>query len=104
MLHSGEYRADEATLHVDDGFAMTATVDILKDISTGEGPSQALLAMGYAGWGPGQLEQEIAQNGWLICDASSDLVFGDDHPAKWTDALGSMGINPLMLSAEGGRA
>ncbi|MEM6596043.1 MAG: YqgE/AlgH family protein [Pseudomonadota bacterium] len=104
VLHSGEYGDDGSTLRVNDRFAMTATLDILEDIASGAGPEMALLAMGYAGWGPGQLEGEIAQNGWLIGDATQGLVFGRDDAGKWTAALEEMGINPLLLSSEGGRA
>lgn len=104
VLHSSDYKQDEATLRVSDSFAMTATLDILEDIAMGEGPSDALLAMGYAGWGPGQLEDEIVRNGWLIGDASKALVFGEQDATKWQGALELMGIDPLLLSAEGGRA
>lgn len=104
VLHSADYGETESTLRVDDDFAMTATLDILEEIALGGGPSQALLAMGYAGWGPGQLEDEIARNGWLIGDASEHLVFGRDNDTKWQGALKAMGINPLLLSAEGGNA
>ncbi|MCY4179166.1 MAG: YqgE/AlgH family protein [Litoreibacter sp.] len=104
VLHSGEYGDEGSTLRVNERFGMTATLDILEDIASGSGPEMALLAMGYAGWGPGQLEGEIAQNGWLIGDATQGLVFGRDDAGKWQAALEEMGINPLLLSAEGGRA
>ena len=104
VLHSADYGEEESTLRVDDEFAMTATLDILEDIALGGGPSKALLAMGYAGWGPGQLEGEIARNGWLIGEPSEQLIFGADDDAKWQGALKAMGINPLLLSAEGGNA
>lgn len=104
VLHSADYGEGDSTMHVDSRFAMTATIDILEDIALGDGPDQALLAMGYAGWGPGQLEQEIVSNGWLIGDATEGLVFGRNDAGKWQGALNVMGINPLLLSAEGGRA
>lgn len=105
VLHSSEYnRSKDSTLTVGNDYGMTGTLDILEDISQGLGPRKSILAMGYSGWGPGQLEGEIAQNGWLICDAVPDLVFGSDDDRKWQAALESMGINPLLLSAEGGRA
>lgn len=105
VLHSGEYEAEsESTLHVDGRFALTATQDILSDMALGQGPDRALLALGYSGWGPGQLEGEIAQNGWLTCDAVPDIVFAKDHSRKWEQALGVLGIDPIMLSAESGRA
>ncbi len=104
VLHSSDYGESDNTLQVDDRFAMTATLDILEDIAMGDGPDQALLAMGYAGWGPGQLEDEIARHGWLIGDATQGLVFGHNDDRKWQGALKLMGIDPLHLSAEGGRA
>ncbi|WP_298362400.1 YqgE/AlgH family protein [uncultured Litoreibacter sp.] len=104
VLHSSDYDQSEATLKVGNSFGMTATLDILEDIAMGDGPDLALLAMGYAGWGPGQLEDEIVRNGWLIGDASEALVFGKEDSGKWQGALKAMGIDPLLLSAEGGRA
>ena len=83
---------------------MTATLDVLEEIANGDGPDQALLALGYSGWGPGQLEDEILQNGWLTCDASRDIVFDSDDGGKWTAALAALGVDALMLSSEAGRA
>lgn len=104
VLHSGEYLSNSSTLRVDDAFGMTATLDILEDIAKGEGPASAILALGYSGWGPGQLESEIMQNGWLTCDASPDLVFCDDDDGKWEAALKTLGVDPLTLSATAGHA
>ena len=104
VLHSPDFRSEMTTLNVDDGFAMTATLDVLESIAQGGGPSKRLIVLGYAGWGPGQLEEEIAANGWLTCDASSDLVFDTADGDKWEAALGTLGVSPLMLSSEGGRA
>ena len=104
VLHSGDYLSDSSTLRVSETFGMTATLDVLEDIARGTGPQSALLALGYSGWGPGQLEAEIMSNGWLTCDAQPDLVFGDDDETKWTAALKSMGVDALMLSSEAGRA
>lgn len=104
VLHSSDYGTNDSTLRVGTDYGMTGTLDILEDISHGAGPEHSLLAMGYAGWGPGQIEDEIARNGWLICDAELSLVFGSDNDGKWQKALESMGINPLLLSADGGRA
>ncbi len=104
VLHSAEYTSEEATLKVDERFGMTATLDILQDMSRGDGPQRRILALGYSGWGPGQLEEEINRNGWLTCDATPDIVFARDDEAKWIAALNSMGIDPLLLSAEAGRA
>ncbi len=104
VLHEAGYRSSISTLEVDGVFSMTATLDILEDMAAGQGPGMALVALGYAGWGAGQLEGEIAQNGWLICDASPALVFGTPNSAKWSAALAVLGIDPLALSAEAGTA
>ncbi|MCA8868211.1 MAG: YqgE/AlgH family protein [Rhodobacteraceae bacterium] len=104
VLHSRDYDISDATLEVDDLFGMTATLDILEDISTGNGPENCLLALGYAGWGPGQLEGEIQANGWLTCDANFDLVFRRGDGDKWQAALASIGISPSFLSSAGGNA
>jgi putative transcriptional regulator len=107
VLHSPDWhpgRTDRATLKVPGGFGMTATTDILEALARGGGPEKALLALGYAGWGPGQLEAEIARNDWLTSDAPDGLVFRTDDGAKWAAALRGMGIDPLTLSAAAGRA
>ncbi|MFK7836388.1 MAG: YqgE/AlgH family protein [Sulfitobacter sp.] len=104
VLHSDEYVSAMQTLQIPGGFALTATLDVLEDIAAGKGPERALLMLGYAGWGPGQLEGEIAQNGWLTADATVELVFDLADDGKWEAALRSLGIDPLLLSAEGGRA
>jgi putative transcriptional regulator len=104
VLHSGDYGGQGATMRVDDRFGMTATLDVLQALADGEGPERSLLALGYAGWGPGQLEAEILRNGWLTCDATEDLVFGAPETRKWEQALRTLGIDPLNLSATAGRA
>ncbi len=109
VLHSPDYRhndpdRDVSTIQVPGGFGMTATLDVLHALARGDGPSDALLALGYAGWGPGQLEAEIARNDWLTTTAEPPLVFSADDDAKWQNALRSMGIEPLSLSASAGRA
>ena len=104
VLHSGDYAGNPATLRVDRRFGLTSTLDVLEDIARGDGPVQSLLALGYAGWGPGQLEQEIVRNGWLTCDASPDIVFSAADGTKWLRALKRLGIDPLTLSAVAGRA
>lgn len=105
VLHTSDYSArGEDGLEIDGGFSMTATLDVLEDIANGRGPKRALLALGYAGWGPGQLEGEIAENGWLTAEASPDLVFGTSMAGKWQAALKSLGVDPLMLSSEAGHA
>lgn len=104
VLHSTDYESNLQTLCVPDGLHMTATIDVLEDIGMGRGPVRALMLLGYAGWGPGQLEQELSMNGWLTCDASADLVFSEDHDDKWIAALKTLGVDPLTLSASAGHA
>lgn len=104
VLHTADYDLDEITLQVDEQFGMTATRDILTDIANDEGPEQALLGLGYSGWGAGQLEHEIQQNGWLTCDATLDVVFDVPDADKWVAALKLLGVDALMLSATAGRA
>ena len=104
VLHSGDYCADEATLRVNPAFHMTASLDILRQFADGKGPGKALLMLGYAGWGPGQLEAEIVGDGWLVAEASPQIVFDDPPATKWMSAVRSMGIDPVHLSATGGHA
>ncbi|NJM83314.1 MAG: YqgE/AlgH family protein [Tabrizicola sp.] len=107
VLHSPDWRknhTESGTMVVPGGFEMTATLDILEALAAGQGPEAALLALGYAGWGPGQLEAEIARNDWLTTEPRAALVFSDDDRGKWAGALRQMGIDPLSLSAASGRA
>ena len=104
VLHSSDYHSDDATLKVDGQTSMTATLDILNAMATRTGPERAVVALGYAGWAPGQLEAELQHNGWLLCPADPDLLFGDDEDGKWDRALAKIGVHPAMLSATGGRA
>lgn len=103
VLHTSDY-AQEATLVVDGGVGLTATVDILKAIAAGSGPKRCFLALGYSGWGPGQLDQEIMGNGWLNVTPDDDLVFGPDLDGKWEQAMDKIGIDPRMLSDTAGHA
>ncbi len=103
VLHSAEYVQD-ATLVIDETVALTATIDILKAIAAGQGPTHSLLALGYAGWGPGQLDDEIQRNGWLSVPADSGLVFGTGLDDRWERAIGKLGIDASMLSGTAGRA
>lgn len=103
VLHSEDYKTDE-TLRVGPDFALTATTDILKAIAKGTGPQSKILALGYAGWLPGQLENEIMHNGWLHCDADPVLVFGTAAAQLHQAALAKLGVNAAMLSSEAGRA
>jgi len=104
VLHSSDFYIENATLKIADGICLTATIDILKAIARGVGPRHAILALGYAGWAPGQLESEIQENGWLHCDADPDLIFGDDVEDKYIRALRKIGIDPGMLSDDAGHA
>ncbi|MDF1803280.1 YqgE/AlgH family protein [Thalassovita sp.] len=104
VLHSLDYVSTVNTLRVDGGFGMTATLDILEALARGQGPERALVVIGYAGWGPGQLESELSQNAWLTCDANMTLVFDLPDKAKWDGALKSLGVDALLLSSDAGRA
>ncbi|MFK7879220.1 YqgE/AlgH family protein [Roseobacter sp.] len=104
VLHSNDYQSSLQTLAVPGGYGMTATLDILEEIARDAGPARALMTLGYAGWGPGQLEAEIAGNGWLTTEATSKLVFETSPERKWFQAVKSIGIDPLGLSATAGRA
>jgi putative transcriptional regulator len=103
VLHSDDY-VREGTMLVDSGFALTATTDILRAIAEGEGPRSSILALGYAGWGPGQLDNEFAANGWLHVPADPELVFGADLEHKWLLALNKLGVTPSGLSSQAGHA
>jgi putative transcriptional regulator len=104
VLHSLDYGVPEATMEVAGTIGLTATVDILKSIARGQGPDQALLALGYAGWDAGQLEDEIRANGWLTCEASLPLLFNTDIELTWQRAIGTLGIDPAQLSNISGNA
>jgi putative transcriptional regulator len=104
VLHSADFYIENSTLPIDNGICLTATIDILKAIARGDGPASAILALGYAGWAPGQLETEIQGNGWLHCSADAELIFGTDIGAKYNKALKKIGIDLGMLSSEAGHA
>lgn len=104
VLHTSDYFTADSSLPVADNIALTATVDILRAMAKGEGPQRAMLALGYAGWAPGQLENEIQHNGWLTCPADEDLLFGLDMEARYEAALRKLRIDPAMLSSASGRA
>ena len=103
VLHSGDYTV-ESSLPVSEDICLTATVDILRAISAGRGPRQALMALGYSGWGAGQLENEIAENGWLTCPATPDLLFDADIDRKYDRILASIGVDLAHLSTVAGHA
>jgi putative transcriptional regulator len=102
VLHSDDYREDN-TLVVG-SMGLTATLDILRAIGRGQGPRRSMLALGYAGWGPGQLDTEMSDNGWLHGPADEAIVFDEEIADKWQRALGKLGIDPLSLSGEAGHA
>jgi putative transcriptional regulator len=104
VLHSADYFAADSTLQINESVYLTATIDILKAIAKGSGPDKAILALGYAGWAPGQLEREIQANGWLNCPADSEIVFDANIEAKYNRALARLGINPSYLVGAAGRA
>jgi putative transcriptional regulator len=104
VLHTTDYFASDSTLPIDEQIGLTATLEVLRAIAAGKGPRQALLALGYAGWGPGQLEREMQQNGWLYCDPDEGLLFDHDLDGKYTHALRKIGVDLSMLSSHGGHA
>ena len=104
VLHTGDYDSQEATLPVAEDVSLTTTVEILRAMSEGRGPQQAIFALGYAGWSPGQIENELRGNGWLHCDADPSLLFGPGLDGKWAAALRKIGIDVSSLSAHTGRA
>lgn len=103
VLHSADYN-QEGSLVVSDQVVLTATLDILRAVAEGEGPENAILALGYAGWGPGQLDQEMQENGWLHAPANQDILFDPNQSGKWERALASMGVSLTMLSTDIGHA
>ena len=104
VLHTSDYFTADSSLPVAENIALTATVDILRAMAKGEGPERAVLALGYAGWAPGQLENEIQHNGWLTCQADEELVFGLDFDDRYMAALRKLKIDPAMLSSDAGHA
>ena len=103
VLHSADYVQD-GTMVIDDGFALTATVDVLKAIASGQGPTRSVLALGYAGWDAGQLDAEIQGNGWMVAPADPEIVFDRDNESKWLRAMRKIGVDPLLLSSTAGHA
>lgn len=103
VLHSAEYN-QSSTLRVDSSIALTATTDVLRAIAHGNGPRQSLMALGYAGWGAGQLDEEILANSWLTVDADEELLFGPSLDQKWDLAIRRLGIDPALLVDTAGHA
>src|ERR1700677_3655876 len=104
VLHSSDYRSGDSTVKIAEGVCLTATLDILKAIAQGAGPRRAVLALRCAGWEPGQLENEILANAWLVGPVDSSLIFDSNHSAKYDRALGLLGASAASLSAEAGHA
>ena len=103
VLHTADWTG-EGSLVVNDRLALTASLDVLKAIAGGGGPREGLLALGYVGWGPAQLESEIQRNTWLSAPADEGLLFDTQHDTKWRRALGKLKIDPLLLSDVAGHA
>jgi putative transcriptional regulator len=103
VLHTDDYQID-ASIQVGEGVALTATREVLQALASKARPRKSLLALGYAGWGPGQLEREVRDNVWLVCDPDEALLFGDDHDHKWSRALERIGVDAAWLSGTAGRA
>ena len=104
VLHSADYFIENSTLLIDEHVCLTATLEILKAIAAGDGPKKSMLALGYAGWAPGQIESEIQANGWLSCRAPPDLIFDPNLGGKYDRALGLLGVDPARLASEAGHA
>ncbi len=108
VLHSPEYEAGNNTMKVGQAaglnVGLTATVDVVKAIAEGKGPRTSMLALGYAGWGAGELEGQIRRNAWLTCQADDFLLFGQHYQKKWEHSIRKLGINPSQLSRDTGRA
>lgn len=101
VLHSSDYHASDATMRIDEGTSMTATLDVLQAMADERGPAQAIVTLGYAGWAPGQLEMELQGNGWLAVDPDPDLLFGPADQEKWRQALAKLGVDPAFLTTGG---
>ena len=104
VLHTEDVMSEGATLEVNEDLCMTATRDILHAIASEAAPRRSVLALGYSGWGAGQLEYELAENAWLVADPDPELVFGEDHEEKWHNALSSLGVDTGRLQVDPGRA
>jgi putative transcriptional regulator len=104
VLHSSDYNADDSTLPIKSGICLTATIEILRAIAQNKGPKQSFLALGYAGWAPGQLENELLSNGWLNCAVDLDLIFENGLDDKYDQALALLGIDASFLVSDAGHA
>jgi len=104
VLHTLDYEASDTLSNSEINTGMTATIDVLKAVAEGRGPKKKLIALGYAGWMPGQLEDELVSNGWLACDADESLLFDAANEDKWKAAIDKLGFDPSLLSSQGGMA
>ena len=104
VLHSADYFKIDSSLKLSDTLSLTSTKDILEALVENEAPEKAMLAVGYSGWGAGQIERELQDNAWIVADADEALIFDTDLDGKWVKALASLGIRPEMLSHKGGSA
>ena len=104
VLHTDDYICENSSVQIDRGVALTATREVLQALASDHRPRRSLLALGYAGWGPGQLEREVKDNIWLVCDPDEALIFGSDHEHKWTRSLERIGISAAWLSGTAGNA
>jgi len=103
VLHSDDILRQE-TLNIDKGVALTSTSEFFDDLAKGKGPKNSILALGYAGWGPGQLENEIIQNSWISLSVDTSFLFDEEVSHKWSQAYKIMGVDPNNLSFQSGRA
>ena len=104
IVHSDDYEVPEVTVHIKENYRLTANADILCDMANGKGPKSSLLALGYAGWAPGQLEDELLSDSWLMCDPDINLIFSENSENKWSAALSKMGVSPSHLATFSGQA
>jgi putative transcriptional regulator len=105
VLHTDDFHDWDYSLPIGSGLSLSGTRDALAVLADPHArPSRSLLALGYSGWAPGQLEQELAHNVWLDADADLDIIFDQNHETKWARALAKLGVSPSHLAAEGGRA
>ena len=103
ILHTDDFVKDES-LVIDSGVALTSTADFFGDLSKGQGPKISMLALGYTGWGPGQLEEEISRNGWMTAAVNSHFIFDENNSRKWEKAYNIIGVNPYSISNKSGNA
>lgn len=103
ILHSSDFKQKD-TVPVGEAYSITGTIEALKDIARGQGPDNLLFILGYAGWGPGQLDREIQENSWLVADPDPSIIFHTAPEEKWQMAVQKLGVDPGMLSSQAGRA